>query len=97
MYRLNVGGQTISPRGDVDFYRSWDDDSPYIYADGYGVSYPKDKNVTTTYPPSVPHYTAPADLYASARSMGPDAQINLSYNLTWVLPVDGLMLGSTTS
>ncbi|CAN6328706.1 unnamed protein product [Urochloa humidicola] len=88
MYRLNVGGQTISPQGDVDFYRKWDDDSPYIYGSGFGVSFGKDKNLTITYTPSVPNYTAPIDVYASARSMGPNAQVNLNYNLTWILPVD---------
>lgn len=88
MYRLNVGGQAISPRGDVDFYRSWDDDGDYIYGHAYGVTYEKDRDVTIRYTPSVPNYTAPVDVYASARSMGPNAQINLNYNLTWILPVD---------
>uniref|UniRef100_K3ZFK4 Protein kinase domain-containing protein n=1 Tax=Setaria italica TaxID=4555 RepID=K3ZFK4_SETIT len=88
MYRLNVGGQAISPQGDVDFYRQWDDDSPYIYGSGFGVSYGKDKNLSITYTPSVPNYTAPVGVYESARSMGPNAQVNLNYNLTWILPVD---------
>ncbi|WVZ81754.1 hypothetical protein U9M48_029096 [Paspalum notatum var. saurae] len=88
MYRLNVGGNTISPQGDIDFYRSWYDDSPHIYASGYGVTFEKDKNLTISYTPSVPNYTAPLAVYASARSMGPNAQINLNSNLTWILPVD---------
>ncbi|XP_062231095.1 receptor-like protein kinase FERONIA [Phragmites australis] len=88
MHRLNVGGQFISPQGDVDFYRSWDDDTPYINDAGYGVAFGKDRNVTITYTPSVPNYTAPVDVYATARSMGPNAQINLNSNLTWTLPVD---------
>ncbi|CAL4981003.1 unnamed protein product [Urochloa decumbens] len=88
MYRLNVGGQTIFPRDDIDFYRSWDDDSPYLYGAAYGVSYGKDKNLTVTYTPSVPNYMAPLDVYATARSMGPSPQVNLNYNLTWILPID---------
>ncbi|KAK8458068.1 hypothetical protein SEVIR_3G296600v4 [Setaria viridis] len=88
MYRLNVGGQAISPQGDIDFYRQWDDDSPYIYASGFGVSFQKDKNLSITYTPSVPNYTAPVGVYESARSMGPNAQVNLNSNLTWILPVD---------
>uniref|UniRef100_K3Z3S1 Protein kinase domain-containing protein n=1 Tax=Setaria italica TaxID=4555 RepID=K3Z3S1_SETIT len=88
MYRLNVGGQAISPQGDIDFYRQWDDDSPYIYDSGFGVSFGKDKNLSITYTPSVPNYTAPVGVYESARSMGPNAQVNLNYNLTWILPVD---------
>ncbi|KAF8652516.1 hypothetical protein HU200_062715 [Digitaria exilis] len=88
MYRLNVGGQAISPQGDIDFYRSWDDDSSHIYGSAFGVTFGKDKNLSITYTPSVPNYTAPVDVYGSARSMGPNAQINLNYNLTWMLPVD---------
>jgi serine/threonine protein kinase len=88
MYRLNVGGQFISPRNDVDFCRSWEDDTPYIYGAGYGVTFGKDSNVSIEYTPSVPNYTAPFDVYATARSMGTHAQINLNSNLTWILPVD---------
>lgn len=88
MYRLNVGGQAISPGGDTGFYRSWVNDVPYIYAAGFGVAFGKDDNLTISYTPTVPNYTAPVDVYATARSMGPNAQINLNYNLTWILPVD---------
>ncbi|CAM0150510.1 unnamed protein product [Urochloa decumbens] len=88
MYRLNVGGQAISPQGDVDFYRKWDDDRPYIYGSGFGVSFGKDKNLSITYTPNVPNYTAPVNVYASARSMGPNPQVNMNSNLTWIFPVD---------
>ncbi|KAL6651276.1 hypothetical protein ACP70R_010201 [Stipagrostis hirtigluma subsp. patula] len=89
MYRLNVGGVAVSPGDDSGLlYRSWDDDSPYIFGAGFGVTFGKDGNVTIQYGPSVPPYVAPASVYASARSMGPVAQINLNYNLTWILPVD---------
>ncbi|KAL6593191.1 hypothetical protein ACP70R_049075 [Stipagrostis hirtigluma subsp. patula] len=86
MYRLNVGGQSISPQGDSGFYRSWDDDNTYVTSKG--VAFGKDNNITITYTPSVPKYTAPVDVYATARSMGPTAQVNLNYNLTWILTVD---------
>jgi len=89
MYRLNVGGTAVSPGDDSGLlYRSWDDDSPYIFGAAFGVSYGKDSNVSIQYTPSLPAYVAPESVYASARSMGPSAQINLNYNLTWILPVD---------
>lgn len=39
MYRLNVGGNNISPRYVADFYRSWSDDSNYIFGAGFGVTF----------------------------------------------------------
>ncbi|KAE8784336.1 Receptor-like protein kinase FERONIA [Hordeum vulgare] len=88
MYRLSVGGQAISPKDDTGFYRSWDDDSPYIFGAGYGVTYTKDSNVTIRYTPIVRNYIAPLDVYGTTLSMGPNPQVNLNYNLTWILPVD---------
>ncbi|XP_077232813.1 receptor-like protein kinase FERONIA [Tasmannia lanceolata] len=88
MFRLNVGGSYISPVGDSGLYRPWSDDSPYIYGAAFGVSYSKDPNVTIMYPTSLPTYIAPMDVYGTARSMGPDPNINRNYNLTWILPID---------
>ncbi|KAJ6825728.1 receptor-like protein kinase FERONIA [Iris pallida] len=88
VYRLNVGGNAVSPTADSGLFRSWDDDTPYIYGAGFGVVFPADPNVTLQYSPSVPSYIAPRDVYMTGRSMGPTRSINLNYNLTWILTVD---------
>ncbi|KQK06923.1 receptor-like protein kinase FERONIA [Brachypodium distachyon] len=87
MHRLNVGGQAIPPKDDLSFYRSWANDSPYIFG-GSGVAFSRDNNLTIKYTSTVPNYTAPIGVYGTARSMGTNAQVNLNYNLTWILPVD---------
>lgn len=89
MYRLNVGGNDLSPNNDSgSLFRAWADDSPYIYGAGFGVSYFKDANVTVAYSYTDVPYVAPLDVYSSARSMGSDPNINSKYNLTWMFPVD---------
>ncbi|KAG6498036.1 receptor-like protein kinase FERONIA [Zingiber officinale] len=87
IYRLNVGGGAIAPPNG-EFSRLWEDDSRYIFAAASGVTFSNDPNVSITYPPDVPSYIAPTEVYATARSMGPDASVNLQYNLTWILQVD---------
>lgn len=36
----------------------------------------------------MPTYVAPVDVYSTARLMGPNQNINLNYNLTWMFTVD---------
>ncbi|KAK1285553.1 Receptor-like protein kinase FERONIA [Acorus calamus] len=87
--RLNVGGNTVNPPDDSGpLYRTWENDEQYIYGAAGGVTYPKDPNVTIRYPTSVPSYIAPTDVYGTARSMGPNPQLNLKFNLTWTISVD---------
>ncbi|XP_022950136.1 receptor-like protein kinase FERONIA [Cucurbita moschata] len=88
VYRLNVGGNDIMPSGDTGMYRSWFDDTPYLYGAAQGVTMTTDQNTTINYPPSIPTYVAPVDVYSTARAMGPDNNVNLNYNMTWILPVD---------
>ncbi|XP_015897910.3 receptor-like protein kinase FERONIA [Ziziphus jujuba] len=88
VYRLNVGGNDISPDKDTGMFRSWYDDTNYIYGAAFGVPETADPNLTITYPDGMPSYVAPLDVYSTARSMGPNARINLNYNLTWILSID---------
>ncbi|KAK4748165.1 hypothetical protein SAY87_014751 [Trapa incisa] len=86
VYRLNVGGQSISASNDTGMYRVWSADTPYIYGAAVGVT--GSQNITVKYPSSMPTYIAPDEVYQTARSMGPNPTINLNFNLTWIFSID---------
>lgn len=88
VYRLNVGGNDISSQGDTGLFRTWRDDSFYIFGAANGVTEVPDTNVTIAYPPGSPSYIAPLDVYRTLRSMGPNASVNQNYNLTWLFNID---------
>ncbi|CAI9107473.1 OLC1v1006832C1 [Oldenlandia corymbosa var. corymbosa] len=71
IYRLNVGGNFISPADDTGLFRSWQVDSSYIFGAASGAYGKVHPNVTITFPPGTPSYLAPIDVYATFRSMGP--------------------------
>ncbi|KAL5566304.1 hypothetical protein UlMin_029468 [Ulmus minor] len=83
MYRLNVGGQYISPTNDSGLTRTWYDDFPYIYGAQSGVTNEASSKIKIDYQ-EVPGYIAPVDVYRTSRSMGTSNEINQNYNLTWV-------------
>ncbi|KAK1385059.1 Receptor-like protein kinase ANXUR1 [Heracleum sosnowskyi] len=86
MYRLNVGGQFVSPTNDsAGLMRSWYDDSAYLSGAASGVT---NKANTTIKVAGLADIVAPLDVYNTARTMGPDPNINKNYNLTWVFEVD---------
>ncbi|CAH9061677.1 unnamed protein product [Cuscuta europaea] len=89
LYRVNVGGNVISPASDTGMFRSWDEDTKYIFSAGVGVTETADDyNLTITYPDGIPSYVAPVDVYKTLRSMGPNSSVNVNYNLTWYFSVD---------
>ncbi|KAL5540000.1 hypothetical protein UlMin_044971 [Ulmus minor] len=88
VYRLNVGGHDINPSGDTGLFRSWNDDTSYIYGAGFGVTQTADPKMNISYLDNTPTYVAPTDVYTTARSMGPSPDLNLQFNLTWILSVD---------
>ncbi|KAK7291712.1 hypothetical protein RIF29_07079 [Crotalaria pallida] len=88
MFRLNVGGQSIPPNKDSGLSRTWYDDSTYLYGAADGVTYVADKDVKIQYPSGMSKEIAPLDVYGTARSMGPNATLNLNYNLSWEFLVD---------
>ncbi|KAI3473050.1 hypothetical protein Pfo_030019 [Paulownia fortunei] len=82
------GGNDISPSGDTGLFRSWRDDSNYIFSAANGVTEVPDPNVTVGFPSGSPSYVAPLDVYSTLRSMGPNASVNQNFNLTWVFNID---------
>ncbi|XP_059645699.1 receptor-like protein kinase FERONIA [Cornus florida] len=83
--RLNVGGSYISPADDTGMFRSWNDDRGYVSNIG---ALPVNYSFNPIFSSGVPNYTAPAQVYKTARSMGNNKTENQNYNLTWNLPVD---------
>ena len=77
VYRLNVGGKGISPKGDTGMFRRWSDDFDYMSTDSHVT-------VNTTVPlnyTKIPRYTAPEEVYRTARTMGPNITYNEKHNL----------------
>ncbi|XP_038898253.1 receptor-like protein kinase FERONIA [Benincasa hispida] len=86
VYRVNTGGNFISPADDTGMYRTWSGDSNlldgYIY-DARLVNTTIHLNYSLIRP-----YTAPELMYQTAWTMGPNETLNKSYNLTWEYLVD---------
>ncbi|KAK0603354.1 hypothetical protein LWI29_004023 [Acer saccharum] len=89
VYRINVGGNDISPFGDTGLYRSWYNDQPYLYGETFGIPVTTDPSKTIiTYPKDMPTYIAPEYVYSTVRLMGLNPQINKNYKLTLIFSVD---------
>jgi serine/threonine protein kinase len=86
VYRINVGGRSISPSEDTGMFRRWSQDDKYL-TEYRQLVLPFNFTIQL-YFTKVPAYTAPEDVYRTARTMGLDKTINKSYNLTWEFPVD---------
>ncbi|XWS47480.1 hypothetical protein CRYUN_Cryun14cG0155800 [Craigia yunnanensis] len=72
---------------DTGMFRTWHDDSVYIFSSATGLT-PYRSNVTITYTQETPAYTAPAIVYRTSRTMGRNPIINMKYNLTCILSID---------
>ncbi|KAK6279972.1 hypothetical protein POUND7_020239 [Theobroma cacao] len=84
VHRLNVGGKSIPAVDDTGMYRNWYDDYFYLVPAGVVAI---NRSIKLDYS-IIPEYSAPDDVYRTARSMGSNRTENLLYNLTWRLPVD---------
>jgi hypothetical protein len=85
VYRVNVGGRSISPAEDTGMFRAWSQDDNYFTK--HILALPHNITIELKFT-KVPSYTAPEEVYKTARSMGSNKTINKSYNLTWEFPVD---------
>ncbi|XP_038707983.1 receptor-like protein kinase FERONIA [Tripterygium wilfordii] len=81
IYRLNVGGGFIFPEDDTGMSRSWSTDDGYLNLNETDAKTLKSK-VAINYSSQVQAYTAPAEIYATARTVTPNS------NMTWSLPLD---------
>lgn len=84
MFRLNVGGQSII-ESDDDLGRLWATDEAYTIGAVQGVASSVSNPISYG---TLDNYTAPVDVYNSARFMSNDNQVNLQFNLTWNFSVD---------
>ncbi|KAG7986466.1 hypothetical protein I3843_03G082000 [Carya illinoinensis] len=87
VYRLNVGGQAISSADDTGMFREWQEDISYLKEYGLMLFLPFNNTIDLKFT-KIPQYTAPEAVYRTARTLGNDSTINLSYNLTWQFHVD---------
>ncbi|KAB1211568.1 Receptor-like protein kinase FERONIA [Morella rubra] len=85
VYRINVGGREISPAEDTGMYRRWSTDNDYLTVPGPRV-FPVNLTLRLQFH-GIADYTAPEEVYLTARSMGPNSTINKNYSLTWEFPV----------
>ncbi|XWS30135.1 hypothetical protein CRYUN_Cryun24cG0092000 [Craigia yunnanensis] len=84
VHRLNIDGRSIPAMGDRGMYRNWYDDFFYLVTASVVSS-----NTSIKLDYSIIHeYTTPDAVYRTAKSIGSNKIVNLSYNLTWRLAVD---------
>lgn len=86
-YRLNVGGQALMLSQDTGMLRSWDGDDDFVKMKNETALPAAIEAVNVTYS-MIPNYTAPTEIYQTARSMGMNASLNRRVNLTWEFFVD---------
>ncbi|CAK9324921.1 unnamed protein product [Citrullus colocynthis] len=86
VYKMNIGGNPISPVNDTGMFRTWTEESNLLNGYVYDAR-PADLSLQLDYI-NIPPYMAPGNVYRTARTMGPNTTLNKSYNLTWEYPVD---------
>ncbi|KAF6167661.1 hypothetical protein GIB67_031244 [Kingdonia uniflora] len=86
VYRLNMGGPLVTPQNDT-LGRTWENDEKYLHVNSSAVNVSVNPT-TIKYRPGVTPEIAPNWVYATAETMGEANVPVLSFNVTWVFPVD---------
>ncbi|KAB2022375.1 hypothetical protein ES319_D07G205900v1 [Gossypium barbadense] len=86
LYRVNIGGSSISPTQDTGMYRSWSEDGEYV-TNGRPSVLPVNLIISPSFS-VIPNYSAPVPVYRTARTMGTNKTVNENYRLTWEFRVD---------
>ncbi|XP_022759141.1 receptor-like protein kinase FERONIA [Durio zibethinus] len=86
VYRVNVGGKQISPGADTGMFRSWLDDEHYLTI-AKPSALPVNSSINLTFS-NILSFSAPREVYVTARTMGRNKTENENYNLTWEFLVD---------
>ncbi|CAL2250017.1 unnamed protein product [Prunus armeniaca] len=94
VYRINVGGNSISSNQDTGMYRNWDgfrEERNYLDNLSLTRSVPTQNLSIQLNFSEIPAYTAPKQVYQTARSTETNVTMNEIYvNLTWEFPVDSM-------
>uniref|UniRef100_A0A2P2MV55 Kinase n=1 Tax=Rhizophora mucronata TaxID=61149 RepID=A0A2P2MV55_RHIMU len=86
MYRINMGGNSLSAMRDSGLYRSWSMDNDYL-TNAQPSALPFNNTIQLVYNNRT-RFAAPGQVYRTARTMGLNKTVNENYNLTWEFPVD---------
>ncbi|KAL5095774.1 hypothetical protein RYX36_000101 [Vicia faba] len=88
VYRVNVGGTQVAANDDdTGMFRNWDSDLSRYLEKRYPQSeFSVFRNPLNYLHNTIPNYTAPENVYRTARSYGMDATED--YNVTWNFEVD---------
>ncbi|KAK4742769.1 hypothetical protein SAY87_000770 [Trapa incisa] len=86
VYRLNVGGPEIQPRGESGLWRHWGVDTGYMINPDAGIEIKNTSNIT--YASMNDSAVAPLVLYETARTMSNTQVVERKFNMSWKFKVD---------
>ncbi|XP_047339535.1 receptor-like protein kinase FERONIA [Impatiens glandulifera] len=84
LYRLNIGGSSISFANDTGMFREWSDDSRFFL---HSRVLPLKTTIPIKYK-RIPNFVAPQNVYQTSWSLDLNKNANENPNFAWRLPVD---------